>query len=58
VSTSLTTAPADRAVALKICEKAAEVAFQNGLSGLFVQSIDKKQLASGAKGMSGCFQKP
>jgi hypothetical protein len=57
VSTSLSTGPADKASALKICEKAAEVAFQNGLSGLFVQSIDKKQLASGGKGF-GCIQKP
>jgi hypothetical protein len=57
VSTSLTTDPAGKASALKICEKAAEIAFQNGLSGLFVQSIDKKQLASGGKGI-GCIQKP
>lgn len=57
VSTSLTTDPADKASALQICEKAAAVAFSNGLSGLFVQSIDKKQLASGGQGI-GCIQKP
>ncbi|PXX01576.1 hypothetical protein [Mycolicibacterium moriokaense] len=58
VSTSLTTDPAGKASALAICEKAAEIAYANGLSGLFVQSIDKKQLASGAKGLAGCLQKP
>lgn len=58
ISTSLTVSPEGKSAAMAICEKAGPVAYQNGLNGLFVQSVDKKQLASGGKGMGGCLSKP